>query len=318
MNFLLELKDNIGKVYNKYNPIIVPASKFLVTLVALLLLNANIGYMSALRNPLIILACALLCAFLPASFIIIVFTLMMVGNLYAISAEMSIIAACVIILMYLLYFRFSPKKSYVIMISLVACLLKIPAAVPIALGLACGLSAIIPVAFGVILYYIIKLASDYETAITNSSFADSMQQISYVIESFLNNKACIATIVILAITILIVYIIKRLSIDNAIPYSIAVGTVIEFVMFIMANVIMDIDINLFSSIIGIILGLAIGVIYMLLFANLDYRRTEHVQYEDDEYYYYVKAVPKVTLTNKDVRVKQINGRKARSFDENEE
>ena len=300
MNFLLELKDNIGKVYNKYNPIIVPASKFLVTLVALLLLNA------------------LLCAFLPASFIIIVFTLMMVGNLYAISAEMSIIAACVIILMYLLYFRFSPKKSYVIMISLVACLLKIPAAVPIALGLACGLSAIIPVAFGVILYYIIKLASDYETAITNSSFADSMQQISYVIESFLNNKACIATIVILAITILIVYIIKRLSIDNAIPYSIAVGTVIEFVMFIMANVIMDIDINLFSSIIGIILGLAIGVIYMLLFANLDYRRTEHVQYEDDEYYYYVKAVPKVTLTNKDVRVKQINGRKARSFDENEE
>ena len=145
-----------------------------------------------------------------------------------------------------------------------------------------------------------------------------MQQISYVIESFLNNKACIATIVILAITILIVYIIKRLSIDNAIPYSIAVGTVIEFVMFIMANVIMDIDINLFSSIIGIILGLAIGVIYMLLFANLDYRRTEHVQYEDDEYYYYVKAVPKVTLTNKDVRVKQINGRKARSFDENEE
>ena len=117
MNFLLELKDNIGKVYNKYNPIIVPASKFLVTLVALLLLNANIGYMSALRNPLIILACALLCAFLPASFIIIVFTLMMVGNLYAISAEMSIIAACVIILMYLLYFRFSPKKSYVIMIS---------------------------------------------------------------------------------------------------------------------------------------------------------------------------------------------------------
>lgn len=318
MNFLLELKDNIGKVYNKYNPIIVPASKFLVTLVALLLLNANIGYMSALRNPLIILACALLCAFLPASFIIIVFTLMMVGNLYAISAEMSIIAACVIILMYLLYFRFSPKKSYVIMISLVACLLKIPAAVPIVLGLACGLSAIIPVAFGVILYYIIKLASDYETAITNSSFADSMQQISYVIESFLNNKACIATIVILAITILIVYIIKRLSIDNAIPYSIAVGTVIEFVMFIMANVIMDIDINLFSSIIGIILGLAIGVIYMLLFANLDYRRTEHVQYEDDEYYYYVKAVPKVTLTNKDVRVKQINGRKARSFDENEE
>lgn len=27
--------------------------------------------------------------------------------------------------------------------------------------------------------------------------------------------------------------------------------------------------------------------------NLDYSRTEKVQFEDDEYYYYVKAVPKV-------------------------
>jgi len=29
--------------------------------------------------------------------------------------------------------------------------------------------------------------------------------------------------------------------------------------------------------------------------NLDYNRIERVQFEDDEYYYYVKAVPKKTL-----------------------
>jgi hypothetical protein len=41
---------------------------------------------------------------------------------------------------------------------------------------------------------------------------------------------------------------------------------------------------------------------------VDYSRTECVQYEDDEYYYYVKAVPKLTIVNADVRVKQINAR----------
>ena len=29
-----------------------------------------------------------------------------------------------------------------------------------------------------------------------------------------------------------------------------------------------------------------------IFMNLDYARTENVQFEDDEYYYYVTAVPK--------------------------
>ena len=32
-----------------------------------------------------------------------------------------------------------------------------------------------------------------------------------------------------------------------------------------------------------------------LFMNLDYARTERVQFEDDDYYYYVKAVPKKTV-----------------------
>ena len=43
--------------------------------------------------------------------------------------------------------------------------------------------------------------------------------------------------------------------------------------------------------------------------HLDYARTEQVQFEDDEYYYYVKAVPKVTVSGKEKQVKQINSRK---------
>ena len=39
--------------------------------------------------------------------------------------------------------------------------------------------------------------------------------------------------------------------------------------------------------------------------NVDYSRTEHVQFEDDEYYYYVKAVPKNTVTAPQKRVKTI-------------
>ena len=37
--------------------------------------------------------------------------------------------------------------------------------------------------------------------------------------------------------------------------------------------------------------------------NLDYARTENVQFEDDEYYYYVKAVPKKMIAKEEKVVK---------------
>ena len=55
----------------------------------------------------------------------------------------------------------------------------------------------------------------------------------------------------------------------------------------------------------------IAIIIQFLFFNLDYSRTERLQFEDDDYYYYVKAVPKISLVNENVKVKQINARKTR-------
>ena len=68
-----------------------------------------------------------------------------------------------------------------------------------------------------------------------------------------------------------------------------------------------------KEILWIVLGTAAAVVVGLLMEfflfHLDYTRTERVQFEDDEYYYYVKAVPKVFVPSKNKRVKQINKRK---------
>ena len=40
--------------------------------------------------------------------------------------------------------------------------------------------------------------------------------------------------------------------------------------------------------------------------HVDYSRVEKVQFEDDEYYYYVKAVPKITVAMPSKTVKKIN------------
>ena len=40
--------------------------------------------------------------------------------------------------------------------------------------------------------------------------------------------------------------------------------------------------------------------------SVDYTRKERLQFEDDEYYYYVKAVPKSSVTIPEKTVKRIN------------
>ena len=60
--------------------------------------------------------------------------------------------------------------------------------------------------------------------------------------------------------------------------------------------------------------LSIGIVYILdiFVLSVDYQRTEYTQFEDDQYYYYVKAVPKVEMAAKHVNVKHINVQKAKN------
>ena len=62
---------------------------------------------------------------------------------------------------------------------------------------------------------------------------------------------------------------------------------------------------------GTLGSMVIAGIYNFLIFSVDYSRTEYTQFEDDDYYYYVKAVPKITISTPDVKVQKINSTKAR-------
>ena len=311
MVLLLELKEKIKKFYNKYDRYIVPVIKFVMAFIAFCMLNMTIGYMTRIKSPIIAIGLSFICAFLPVGFTIFALSIFMLAHLYAISAEFTIIALCVVLLMYLFYFRLTPKQGYVLIITVVLCWLNVPYIIPVVMGLGVGALSMVPVSFGVIIYYIIKTASAYEAAIVNQSMSDSMKQLSYIAETFLNNKEWIILVIAFAVTIAVTYFIKRLTVDNAWTYAIIAGTAVQFIILVAGIVAFDANINLVFMIVGTILGALAGYICQVIFFSVDYKRTEYVQYEDDEYYYYVKAVPKINIANEELKVKQINARKTK-------
>lgn len=311
MAVLLEFKEKFKRFYNKYDTYLVPVLKFLVALISFIILNASIGYMEKLNNPVIAVLISVVCAFLPVGFTIVMLSVFMIAHLYAISVEFALIALCVVLLMYLLYFRFTPKSGYLLILTVFMCWIKMPFILPVAVGLCSSVLAVIPVSFGVIIYYIINTASVYESAVSNKSITESMLQVSYLIESLIKNKQMVLVMAALALTIIIVYIIRRLKIDYAWGYAIAVGSVLQFVVAILGELLLKTGLNIVLIVLGVILGALAGYVCNILFFAVDFRRTEYVQYEDDEYYYYVKAVPKINVAGEDVRVKQINARKTK-------
>ena len=61
-------------------------------------------------------------------------------------------------------------------------------------------------------------------------------------------------------------------------------------------------------IVGSLAAAAIGICLEFFLFSVDYSGTQQIQFEDDEYYYYVKAVPKVTVSAPEKTVKRINER----------
>ena len=71
---------------------------------------------------------------------------------------------------------------------------------------------------------------------------------------------------------------------------------------------MNVHIPYSTMIIGGAVAIITGLILEFLFFSVNYSRTERMQFEDDEYYYYVKAVPKIIVSAPEVSVKHINER----------
>ena len=98
------------------------------------------------------------------------------------------------------------------------------------------------------------------------------------------NRQMLVLIIAAAVTIIVVYIIRRQKIDHSWKIAIIVGSITQFLILVVGQIALKSDFNIVLIIIGTILGVAAAYICNIVFFALDYKRTEYVQYEDDEYY----------------------------------
>lgn len=306
MTALLELRENLKKIYSRNEAFILPVIKFLLGVIVLSIINGKMGYMTKLDNIAIVLIVSLLCSFLPTGFMALFAMMFAVLHMYALSIETAAVGLVVFLLLYLLFLRFTAKEALVVVLTPVLCMLKLPYVMPVAMGLIGTPASCVSVGCGVVVYYLLQTVITNAPTINSMGAEEATAKLRLLIDGMLGNKAMLVMIAAFAITVIVVYLIRRMSVDHSWTIAMVAGVMIEVMILLVGDLMYDTNLSIVSALLGAVVTLIACKIIEFFRFCLDYSRTEKVQFEDDEYYYYVKAVPKMTVAAPTNTVKKIN------------
>lgn len=309
MATLLVFKEKLKSFYSKYEVYLVPVLKFVTAMISLLMINKKLGCMAQINSTAVVLIVSLLCSFLPLNIIVVMVAAFSLGHVYSLSWECLVVLLVLYLLLFLLYFRFSPKDTIAVLLTPVCFALKIPVVMPLSMGLVGGPSSVVSVGCGVIVYYVLDFIDRNAPAIHSLDADGTLVRFRYFLDGIMHDRAMIMMVAAFAVTIIVVYIIRRMPVDHCWTIAMITGALMSMVILMVGDLKFYTNISIIGTIVGSIAAVGIVKVLQFFVFNVDYSRTEHIQFEDDEYYYYVKAVPKMSVTIPDKTVTKLDTRK---------
>lgn len=305
MTLFLRVKEVVKAFYEKYERYMNGLVRFAFSLTVFLTIMHNTGYNTTVTNPFIAVGMALLCAFLPTYVITIMASALLVIEFFSISIECACIILVVLLLIALLYFLFRAEDSWIMLLTMTVCLWNFaPALLPIAL-LFTPIQVLV-VSFGCVLYGFVTAAmKDVASLMSATSKLSLGSRVNLLLTDVVTNEKILLILLTLAASMLLITLIRKTKINDAPFIALVAGDFLFLVVFLLGNYFLGITFTLSNYIllgVDMLINALLGFIIINFVLGMDYKRTEDVQFEDDSYYYYVRAVPKssVSVTNKKV------------------
>ena len=188
--------------------------------------------------------------------------------------------------------------------------LKVPYVIPLFVGLSGSLVSIVPVSCGVCIYYIMMYLKQNAGVLAGSTMSEMAERFIVIVQSLFGNQLMWVMAAAFAAGVLVVFLIRNLSVDYSWSIAIIAGVITQLVVIFIGDFYFNLPVAIGPMILGILVSVVLALVYQFFVFAVDYTRTEYLQYQDDDYYYYVKAVPKITVSQPDVKVHRISSRKS--------
>lgn len=304
MTQLLVLREHLQKFYQKYSLFLNPLFRFLIGFIVFSSVNRIIGYNPALNRVSVELILAAVSILMPGSVLLFFAASFSVVHIFYVSRVLALVVAVIFSIFYFGYVKFVPKHAYIIFAIPITIPFHLVYGIPVLLGLVMTPVAVVPIVCGVGIYYLLQAV----TSVVSTSTDASINLYHAVLQQFFNCREMYVMMIIFSLVTVFVYILRNREWDFSFEIAIVAGMVSNTMLFLIINYLLDINIKTVPFLLGTLISAVIAWMVQFMRLALNYAGVENLQFEDEEYYYYVRAVPKMSVAAPSKRVKRINAR----------
>ncbi len=302
MTQFLLLKEHIRNIYQKYSSLFHLLFRFIMGFLTFLSINRVVGYQPLLNHVYVEILLGLVTMIMPVEIMVFLAAMYVVVHVFYVSRILSLAIAVIFLILYLLYVQFVPRHGYIILAVPIAFALGIPYGIPVLLGLVFSTVSIIPMSIGIGIYYLLRTL----TSVVASASDDTINLFQVLMNQMVENQEMYVTICIFAVVLVVVYGIRNLRQDYSFEIAVFVGMILNTILLLIENYLLAINLNILYFILGTLLSGVLVWLIQMFRITINYASVENLQFEDEEYYYYVRAVPKMSVATQNKRVKRFN------------
>ena len=293
MTELFVMRDKISRFVKEYETWFLIIAKFIGMMFVFNCVNSQLGYFEILDNPMVNVLLSLICSIIPGSFSVFIVAAVITAHMMKLSVLIGALVIVVMLILYLMFLKFAPEQSVVLL------------AVPVLMQY--DMHFMIPILAGMFF-------SPYAIVGTGMSFnLDAIvEAMGTIIGQVTDDKMIWLYAIAAAVAMAVVFIISQFSFDYAWYAAIAAGAAAEIVVAFFCAAAFGIDLNIIGLVAGAVIGALLAMLLQFMKCAVDYSRKEYVQFEDDDYYYYVKAIPKISVSGAEKNVVKVNSQTKKS------
>ena len=306
ITIILEIREIILKAYQKIRAVVNPVVKFFFALLVFSSINSSLGFDPKFTKISIVVILSVVSAITPNAVMAFLAMLLVLLQVYSVNLFVAVLLLFIFIILYAMLLRFSPKEVIVAVALPVLAKYNLHYAIPILMGSTSNPVSILPTVCGVVIYHLLDVVKVAATREISRKIDDVVELYTDIFDSLIANKQMIMMIVVFSIVITVVWFIRRFAFDYSFEISLGAGVMVNILGFLIADLKYDVTVTIGTLILMSVVSGAIAMVCDYMKRVLDYTAVERVQFEDDDYYYYVKAVPKVNISLREMDIKHYN------------
>jgi len=309
MEKLLEMREGFRKWYSSSGVYVDFAAKALLAFAALFMMARAFPGEDVFSNLFLIIPAAVLAGIVPIAALPVIAAAFLVGHAFCVGTDAGVYALVICAALYGIFLHNVRKDPAAVVLTPVFEGLGVPAAAPVALGLRQNVSAALSICAGCFAYsFADKLGANKE-AIAAIPENEYITRAGLIFGDALKDPKLIVTLLACLAAFALTTGIQKSGINFAPAIGIVLGCAVYAVFCIFGNFAADAGFNVFAVIIGAVAAGVIAGIYAFLEFPTDFARTQLLEFEDDDFRYYVKAVPRLHSYSELKNIKKVSDKK---------